>query len=89
MPLVVPTLPKVTSISSIIGKRLVDDEQALIGQTLNDVDYPVSNVVYKSQLPSHFLIMKNSQRGTAIAGAAKAGFFPVFVDENDIVLGTH
>jgi hypothetical protein len=68
-----------------VGKRIVDQSTVPSG----DVDYPVENVVYKSQLPPHVVLIKQDVDHTAITGAVKSGLSPILLDQNDIVVHTY
>ena len=85
MPLITSELPKITSIDSIVGKRIVDE--SLLTNAI-DVDYPVENVVFTSQLPKNFVIFKQGTDKTALIGAGKSGLYPLIVDENNIVIAS-
>ena len=80
MPLIVPQLPVITEIRGIVGKKIIDDI------TPNIVDPGPHDVIYKSQLPSNVVLIKQDVEHTAITGAAKSHMIPIIVDQDDIVI---
>lgn len=87
MPLIVPELPKVSNLRTLLGKKFID-ESIVPDADLNErmKDYPIENVVFKSQLPPYVLILKQSVDKTAITGAVQSGMLPLIVNEDDIIV---
>jgi hypothetical protein len=83
MPLLVPQLPKIQNLKTLLGKKVLDE--SLIPDPKNKND-SVENVIWKSQLPSNVVLIKADVERTAITGAVKSGLVPIIVNENDIVL---
>lgn len=83
MPLIVPELPKITNLKTILGKKIVDESQI---PDPNLSNYPIENVVFKSQLPHNILLIRQEVEKTAIIGAAKSGYIPLIVDDDNIVV---
>ena len=81
MPLLVPQLPIITNLRSLVGKKIVDEEKVT-----GDSDFPVEKIVYKSQLPKNVLVSKQDVDHVAITGAVKSGYTPIMVDADDIVI---
>lgn len=90
MPLIVPTIDKITDLKSLIGKKLVDESNAsYISAAASKGDsnaYDISQIVYHAQLPDNALILKQDVDHTAITGAFKEGMTPVIVDAEDIIV---
>lgn len=80
MPLIIPELPVITDIRGIVGKKVIDDTSG------NIVNPGVHDVIYKSQLPSNVVLIKQDVEHTAITGAAKSNLLPILVDEDDVVI---
>lgn len=83
MPLIVPQLPKIIDLNTTLGKKIVDESKI---PDPSQLDYPVDNVIFKSQLPDNILILKQDVEKTAIVGTVKSGYFPLIVDDDDIVV---
>jgi len=83
MPLIIPELPKVENLKTLLGKRFVDES---IVPEEKWSSYPIENVIFKAQLPSYALILRQSVEKTAITGAFESGMVPIIIDENNIIV---
>jgi len=83
MPLVVPQLPKIENLRTLLGKRVLDE--SLIPDT-NASDQSLDNVIFKAQLPTNVVLIKESVDKVSITGALKSGYIPVIVTDDDVVV---
>jgi len=86
MPLLIPPdLSKVTDLQTLIGKKIVDEKNP---PHEKDKDYPMDNVVFKSQLPDNILLLNESVDKVAITGAFNSGLVPIIISADGIVKRT-
>jgi len=83
MPLIVRSLPKFPVDKNLLGKKIVD-ESAVPDPRLKD--YPVSNVVFRSQLPENVFLLKQHVDKVSITGALDSGYIPLLVDDDNVVV---
>jgi hypothetical protein len=85
MPLIVPNLPKIDNFKTLLGKRIVEETTVM---DVTDYNYPIDNVVFRSQLPENALLLNQDVEKTAIVQAFKEGKIPLIIDNRGIVIQT-
>ena len=91
MPLRITQLEKIKDLKQIVGKKVIIEEDLTIlkqdmSKYLKNNMIDIDRIVFKSQLPGNVLLLKQGIDRTAISGALKNGFVPIFVDANNIVV---
>jgi hypothetical protein len=80
MPLIVPTIEKITNLETIKGKKLVDERDVALIESMKDAQ--LSDVVFQGQLDDHVLIKK---MGTEKKEDDDSDTI-IILDENDVIL---